>query len=112
MNERLREIRLKYKISQKEMSNILKLAQSQVSNIEKNGANTTSETIENFYKYFGIDETIYLISGKYIEKNNNSEIEELYNQLNDEYKIVAKYKIKELIKEQETENNKNLKDIG
>ncbi|WP_312700575.1 helix-turn-helix transcriptional regulator [Sedimentibacter sp.] len=106
MNKRFKEIRLKYKISQQEMSKILDIAQSHISKIENQGSSTTNETIEKFYKYFGIEETIYLISGEHIKFNENSEIEQLFNQLNDEYKAVAKYKIKELIKEQESENNK------
>ena len=104
MNERLKEIRLKYKISQKKMAEILKISQSQTSYLEINNVNTTSEVIENFYNYFGAEETIYLLSGEHIKINNNSEIEKLFNKLNDEYKAVAKYKIKELIKEQEKEN--------
>lgn len=112
MHTRLREIRLKNKISQKEMAEILKISQSQISNIEINGANTTNETIENFYKHFGAEETIYLISGEQYSTKSNNEIDELYNQLNNEYKIIAKYKIKELIKEQEAENNKDFKNIG
>jgi len=105
MVSRLKEIRIKYKINQKEMSKILNLAQSQVSNIENNGANTTSEVIERFYKYFGAEETIYLISGEKININSDDEINQLFNQLNDEYKAVAKYKIKELVKEQHQEDN-------
>lgn len=112
MHKRLREIRLKHNISQKELSQILQLAQSQISNIENNGVNTTSETIEKFYNHFGAEETIYLISGEHIKINAESEVEKLYNQLNDEYKAVAKYKIKELIKEQEAESNKDFKNIG
>ncbi len=112
MNERLKEIRLKYKISQKEMSNILNIAQSHISKIENQGASTTNEAIENFYKYFGAEETLYLITGEHIKINEESEIEKLYNLLNDEYKAVAKYKIKELIKEQEAESNKDFKSIG
>jgi len=112
MNERFKEIRLKYKISQKEMAEILKISQSQISYIELKNGSTTSETIENFYKHFGIEETIYLISGEHMKKMARSEIEELYDQLNDEYKVVAKYKVKELIKEQAAENNETFKNIG
>lgn len=104
MYKRFREIRLRHKISQKEMSDILNLAQSQISNIENKGAGTTSEVIKNFYNYFGAEETIYLISGEHIIFNTENDIEQLYKQLNDEYKAVAKYKIKELIKEQEKEH--------
>ncbi len=109
--ERLFLIMEEKNIKASELAKHLNINQSVVSTWKSRLKNPPSEMIIPICELIDI-EPYYLLTGNNIENKSNNELEELYNQLNDEYKAVAKYKIKELIKEQELEYKSKFKNAN
>lgn len=100
--DRLKKLRINKNLNLKELAEILNLSDSGISKYENDKANPTANVIINYCNYFNVSSD-YILFGK--EIIDPSEIIELYNMLNDEYKIIAKHELKKLIKEQQHEEN-------
>lgn len=110
--ERINSIMSEKNIKASELAKQLNVNQSVISTWKSKLRNPPSEYIIKICELLKV-EPYYLLTGEKLQSISESEIEELYNKLNDEYKIIAKYKIKELIKEQQQEmNEQKFRDLG
>lgn len=108
--ERMLSIMNDKNLKAKELAEYLNVRQSVVSTWKTRATNPPAEYIIQICEFLNV-EPYFLLTGKNVTRTQ-SEIEIIYEQLNEEYKIIAKHELKKLIKEQHEENNKDFKSIG
>ncbi len=112
IGSRLKTIRKNNNISIKKLAEMTHISSSNISDIENNKISPSANAIIRICSELEIS-TDFLLLGKESPKltEGASSIMELYNLLSDENKIVGKYKLKELLKEQQQEE-KEIEKIG
>ena len=112
IGKRIKKLREKKNISRKDLSIMLEKSIGQIGHIENDKSDLTCNSIVKLCEILETSSD-YLLFG--IEREPNNGILDLYNQLTEEYKAVAKHEIKKLLKEQQEEQqqeSKGYKKVG